>query len=321
MKLTALAVMLLFAQVAERVEVNLVNVDVTVLDRSGKPVSGLTKDDFEVLEDGAPRTITNFAVHSAGPRNVVMIVDERDISRKPATNVAMAELEQMLAASDSDWSWSILTIGMTENVDTMLPFTSDRQAIHEALESIRKGKTAPPPEKNAPGVPIDVRADFGCTTPECEMQAYGTMAGPAGSVLAMILQAIHRMSPMPGLKSVLLLAPAPAWPDASSPELAIAVVRAANRTSTRISVLDAGRPGSAHWLPERTGGLFLTSSHIGDSVKQFDFAMTGAYELGFTTAAADGRYHKIDVRLRKTGRFTVANRKGYIRSGDKQGGP
>ena len=46
----------------ERIEVNVVNVDVTVLDRSGKPVSDLTKDDFEIREDGVLQQITNFSV-------------------------------------------------------------------------------------------------------------------------------------------------------------------------------------------------------------------------------------------------------------------
>jgi len=52
----------LFAQdkLAETIEVRVVNVDVVVTDRAGNPVTGLTKDDFEVFEDGKPQTITNF---------------------------------------------------------------------------------------------------------------------------------------------------------------------------------------------------------------------------------------------------------------------
>ncbi len=41
-------------------DVNLVNLEVFVTDKQGNPITGLTKDDFEILEDGRPVTITNF---------------------------------------------------------------------------------------------------------------------------------------------------------------------------------------------------------------------------------------------------------------------
>src|SRR3954447_26980897 len=49
----------------EKIEVSVVNVDVTVTDRRGQPVSGLTRDDFEILEDGKPQPISNFYVVDA----------------------------------------------------------------------------------------------------------------------------------------------------------------------------------------------------------------------------------------------------------------
>ncbi|HSN87621.1 MAG TPA: hypothetical protein VL025_12730, partial [Thermoanaerobaculia bacterium] len=44
----------------EVVEVNVVNVDVYVTGKDGKPVAGLGKGDFEVFEDGKRVEITNF---------------------------------------------------------------------------------------------------------------------------------------------------------------------------------------------------------------------------------------------------------------------
>ncbi|MEM7583169.1 MAG: VWA domain-containing protein [Acidobacteriota bacterium] len=44
----------------DRVDVNIVNVEVFVTDRSGKHVEGLTVDDFEIYEDGERVEITNF---------------------------------------------------------------------------------------------------------------------------------------------------------------------------------------------------------------------------------------------------------------------
>src|SRR5438094_308606 len=47
------------APLMEKIDVSLVNVDVTVTSR-GEAVRGLTREDFEVLEDGVPQPITNF---------------------------------------------------------------------------------------------------------------------------------------------------------------------------------------------------------------------------------------------------------------------
>src|ERR671935_2040465 len=48
------------AQLRETVHVNFVEVPVTVLDRNGNPVRGLTKDRFEVIDQGKTRAITTF---------------------------------------------------------------------------------------------------------------------------------------------------------------------------------------------------------------------------------------------------------------------
>src|SRR3954452_5567068 len=50
----------------EAVEVNVVNIDVYATDKQGHRVTGLGKDDFELLEDGKRVTISNFEVVDGG---------------------------------------------------------------------------------------------------------------------------------------------------------------------------------------------------------------------------------------------------------------
>jgi VWFA-related protein len=50
----------------ESVNVNVVNVDVYVTDKSGKRITGLTKDDFEITENGKTVAITNFYAVEGG---------------------------------------------------------------------------------------------------------------------------------------------------------------------------------------------------------------------------------------------------------------
>lgn len=47
-------------KLVETIDIRVIDVDVVVTDRRGNPVSGLTKDDFIVLENGTAKTITNF---------------------------------------------------------------------------------------------------------------------------------------------------------------------------------------------------------------------------------------------------------------------
>ena len=52
----------------DSVRVEVVNVDVFVTDKKGKPVKGLKREDFEVRVDGEPVEISNFYVGEAGAR-------------------------------------------------------------------------------------------------------------------------------------------------------------------------------------------------------------------------------------------------------------
>jgi VWFA-related protein len=49
----------------EAIDVNVVSIDVIVTDRDGTPISGLSQEDFEVLEDGKPVEVTNFYAEKA----------------------------------------------------------------------------------------------------------------------------------------------------------------------------------------------------------------------------------------------------------------
>ncbi|HEX2060950.1 MAG TPA: VWA domain-containing protein [Thermoanaerobaculia bacterium] len=59
-------------KLVESIDVRVINVDVVVVDRRGNFVPGLKKEDFEVLENGVPKTITNFyEVEGSRAKNLV----------------------------------------------------------------------------------------------------------------------------------------------------------------------------------------------------------------------------------------------------------
>jgi VWFA-related protein len=77
----------------ESIDVQVVNLDVFVTDRQGKRVTGLTRDDFELLEDGAPVEITNFYAVDA-QRNQLPDAEPAAPSPAPRTEPAAETPEE-----------------------------------------------------------------------------------------------------------------------------------------------------------------------------------------------------------------------------------
>src|SRR5947207_5107605 len=69
--LPAAAITRVVPRSGETIDVSIVNLDVIVTDKRGHRVHGLTKDDFEVFEDGKPQSISNFAAYAPEPKSVV----------------------------------------------------------------------------------------------------------------------------------------------------------------------------------------------------------------------------------------------------------
>ena len=147
------------------VEVNVVNVDVHVTDKSGKRVNDLRKGDFEILEDGKPVAISNFTpVRKAAmegreaapataangdvssglavPRapdeswNLVVYVDNANI--RPSHRArALQQLREFLAHNLSPAD-RVMVVTSNRVLKIWQPFTSDPAALDAALQGIEK---------------------------------------------------------------------------------------------------------------------------------------------------------------------------------------
>jgi VWFA-related protein len=82
----------------ESIDVNVVNVEVYVTDREGKRVQGLTRDDFQVLEEGKPVEITNFYAMSADTGGQVSqaVPAETELAAEAPVPAAAAPEDQRL---------------------------------------------------------------------------------------------------------------------------------------------------------------------------------------------------------------------------------
>ena len=84
-----------------RSSIDAVQMSVIVTDQEGNPVSGLTEDDFEILEDGKPRPITTFsAVNIPIDRTERQVVESDVLSNdRPQGRLYVIALDQMGADS------------------------------------------------------------------------------------------------------------------------------------------------------------------------------------------------------------------------------
>jgi len=81
-------------KLVESIDVKVIDVDVVVTDKKGTPITGLTKDDFELFENGQPKLISNFyEVQGKKATNVSIIPPG---SETPVTTVPAEEMNENL---------------------------------------------------------------------------------------------------------------------------------------------------------------------------------------------------------------------------------
>ena len=124
-----------------RTGVELINVTVTVTDRRGRFVPGLTRDDFLVYEDGALQTITHFS-NERVPVSLGIVLD---------TSGSM-EGEKMIAATDALDRFLYDLLGPDDEIflyrfsyqpSLVHGWTTDRDSLSHAMRRIRtRGSSA-----------------------------------------------------------------------------------------------------------------------------------------------------------------------------------
>ncbi|HEY6971503.1 MAG TPA: VWA domain-containing protein [Candidatus Angelobacter sp.] len=120
-----------------RVNVRLVNVFTSVTDAHGAPVANLTKDDFQVLEDGVPQNISIFDRESELPLSIVLAIDTSESTRRDMRlEVASAKkfVHSILRTQDR---LSIFQI--SEDVLQLTRFTADMKSIERGIDDLQKG--------------------------------------------------------------------------------------------------------------------------------------------------------------------------------------
>lgn len=117
-----------------RVETNLVVNDIFVSDKQGRAITGLTKNDFIVTEDGQPQTIESFALGSDAkvPRSIVLIMDYSG-SLLPYIETSVEAAKILVDQLNPQDRMAIVT----DDVELLTGFTRDKTVLKEKLDLLK----------------------------------------------------------------------------------------------------------------------------------------------------------------------------------------
>ncbi|HEY2545636.1 MAG TPA: VWA domain-containing protein, partial [Candidatus Acidoferrum sp.] len=118
------------------VEVKTVSVLATVRDKKGKIISNLTKDDFQLDEDGRPQTINYFAHESDLPLRLGLLVDTSLSQRRVLDQERSASysfLDHLLRPAKD----LAFVIHFDHEVELLQEFTPERPKLQAALQALQ----------------------------------------------------------------------------------------------------------------------------------------------------------------------------------------
>jgi len=282
-----------------RTQVSLVNLFVTVRDKSKRIVTDLKQEDFKVAEDNQAQQIAFFSKEVTLPITLAMLLDTSGSEQYMLSSIQDAGsrfMERVLRKGDE-----ALVMSFDSDVDLLSDFTDDRGQINRAIHKARINTPSGGSIASNPG-PIGSR------------QITGTALYDA-----IYLACNEKLNTEAGRKAVLIVTDAQ---DEGSKVRLEEAVEAAQRTDTVVHILlvadpqfGGGNGSVAHKLTEETGGRTIvvnSEKHLAEAFDQISEELRSQYTLGYypTNSAHDGKFRKIKVEMNNHD-LKVLARKGY----------
>jgi Ca-activated chloride channel family protein len=259
-----------------------VRVDVSVVGRDGRFVRDLTGADLEILEDGRPQATAVFLRRDV-PLSLVLLLDASD-SLSHRISLARAAAQGFLGGLRGHDEASV--VGFNDATTVLQDMTSDAAALRRAVERLATG---------------------------------------GSTALYNALYTTLRRLPEPGgdearrRRAIVLVSDGE---DTASLVWEEQVLELARRRGATIHVIDLGGRGPdsrsgrlLQRLARENGGELHRPASIGDLAEVYARVgedLRNQYTLGYDSAAApDGRWRRIEVRVRERGDLAVRHRLGY----------
>jgi Ca-activated chloride channel homolog len=119
-----------------RTGVSLVSVNAVVKDRRGRLVRNLTREDFQVLENGATRPIVDFGISDQGAVSFGVLVDQSGSMSLSRNLDAAREVIRHLLAWFDEGKDEVGLFAFDQRLAEVQPFTSDADEVIAALPKL-----------------------------------------------------------------------------------------------------------------------------------------------------------------------------------------
>jgi len=279
-----------------KTQVSLVNLFVTVRDKSKRIVTDMKQDDFKVAEDGQDQKIAFFSKEVTLPITLGLLLDTSGSEQYMLGAIqqgAQSFLNRVMRKGDEAM---VMTFDL--DVDLLADFTDDRSQLDRAINRAQ----------------INTGGGGGIVTP-------GTIpTGPKGTNFydALYLACNEKLATEAGRKAIVVLTDAE---DNGSKVRVEEAIEAAQRTDTVVHILlvydphYGGNTGVARKITDETGGRMIVvnnEKHLQEAFDQISEELRSQYTLGYypTNSARDGKFRKIKIDVNNKD-YKVLARKGY----------
>lgn len=327
-----------------RAGVEVVDVDVSVLDKFRQPITGLTAADFTVLEDGKPRPIVAFTPVDLPPRELASVRWIQEVAPDAQTNDLQREGRLVVLLLDRSIAFEDVAAARQvaeATVDQLRPadlaaivyteygvpqnFTADRRRLRSAIQ------------RPSAALPAGDRGDASpCFCGTCTLDRITEVAEALRDVrqrrkILFIIGSNLAVTGRGGCGAAIGNARTRALRAIGAANLTVHVfdpsgvrtlsANAASRTSARRGGLaNLQRIGNLRILPDHTGGRAVAGNTPEQALPEIFRESNSYYVLGFNPAHSDGRFHDITVKV--AGKKVILQaRRGYVAAGAKVRSP
>ena len=290
-----------------KVDVNVVNLYFNVKDKHGALIPDLKKEDFQVLEEGAPQKIKYFSVNSEQPLTLGILIDCSGSQQTvlPMTQqIASQFVKEVVRPKDEAF-----IISFDIQVELLQDFTNDTARLQRALHKTRI---------NVGGGSYGVPGIGQGPVPQHD---------PKGTLLydAVYLASDEKLKQEVGRKALIILTDGE---DQGSRTRLREAIEAAQKSDAIVYVIYevdrglgfGGGKGEMEKIANETGGRVIdvrdNEKKLKDAFDQISNELRSQYYIGYTPSnqKRDGTYRKVEVKAANKD-LKIQARKGYYAPG------